>query len=179
MRSARMPAHPRSRGENDLPGADRTFVHGSSPLTRGKQHAAGRVSRNRRLIPAHAGKTPLMRTAASMRAAHPRSRGENLGEVGSTHAKSGSSPLTRGKRAHFFAFFASERLIPAHAGKTCGVSTARHPLTAHPRSRGENGSDCRSMISARGSSPLTRGKPLGRVYARDRHRLIPAHAGKT
>ena len=51
-----------------------------------------------RLIPAHAGKTRRSRGVRSVDAAHPRSRGENVGEVGSGEAEGGSSPLTRGKR---------------------------------------------------------------------------------
>ena len=53
----RFGAHPRSRGENDLPGADRALGGGSSPLTRGKH--VERLAHVLRLglIPAHAGKT--------------------------------------------------------------------------------------------------------------------------
>ena len=50
----------------------------------------------------------------------------------------GSSPLTRGKPPHGAPPGTSVGLIPAHAGKTVeGVGAAR-PVTAHPRSRGEN-----------------------------------------
>ena len=54
-----------------------------------------------------------------------------------------------------------------------------HLARAHPRSRGENDEIFRNTYGGRGSSPLTRGKP---VDAKDREgvpRLIPAHAGKT
>ena len=50
---------------------------------------------------------------------------------------------------------------------------------AHPRSRGENSIMPAGMAVVRGSSPLTRGKPLSRLLALWRHGLIPAHAGKT
>ena len=72
-------AHPRSRGENGDPPTVTTGPPGSSPLTWGK-HA--RVSPNHgtsRLIPAHAGKTPMRCGSWSRRPAHPRSRGENHG----------------------------------------------------------------------------------------------------
>ena len=50
---------------------------------------------------------------------------------------------------------------------------------AHPRSRGENGYARYRLVGNRGSSPLTRGKPVLH-QARDAvPRLIPAHAGKT
>ena len=70
-------------------------------------------------------------------------------------------------------------LIPAHAGKTALVMLTVLLLTAHPRSRGENGAGAfthasrgahprsrgenhrplRGLVYAAGSSPLTRGKP--------------------
>ena len=52
-----------------------------------------------RLIPAHAGKTLLKRIVRKRRAAHPRSRGENGQVISIVITVSGSSPLTRGKRA--------------------------------------------------------------------------------
>ena len=91
-------AHPRSRGENVrflLPTSSR---HGSSPLTRGKRGAMLTGNDGLRLIPAHAGKTPLRRWRQGRGAAHPRSRGENVGIATETLVPSGSSPLTRGKR---------------------------------------------------------------------------------
>ena len=50
-------AHPRSRGENGRARSRVTGRVGSSPLTRGKQAEARSMSAQRRLIPAHAGKT--------------------------------------------------------------------------------------------------------------------------
>ena len=70
-------------------------------------------------------------------------------------------------------------LIPAHAGKTPADSTQRIVPTAHPRSRGENGEDLLREARARGSSPLTRGKPTCTWSGTTRLGLIPAHAGKT
>ena len=72
----------------------------------------------RRLIPAHAGKTCVVRHILLLAWAHPRSRGENaveglLGQVGM-----GSSPLTRGKLQALDPDVLREGLIPAHAGKT-------------------------------------------------------------
>ena len=52
-----------------------------------------------------------------MRAAHPRSRGENLKQVACDVNRAGSSPLTRGKYGAFQHVVARLRLIPAHAGK--------------------------------------------------------------
>ena len=52
-------------------------ARGSSPLTRGKRRARGRVHRQGRLIPTHAGKTSWCRRARVAWWAHPHSRGEN------------------------------------------------------------------------------------------------------
>ena len=70
-------------------------------------------------------------------------------------------------------------LIPAHAGKTLPDSTRSTKGGAHPRSRGENRSRPTGRHPDRGSSPLTRGKPLAAVRWGGGHGLIPAHAGKT
>ena len=134
-------------------------LRGSSPLTRGKHGPQGLLFGQRRLIPAHAGKTRSRHPRAGPSGAHPRSRGENavLGATGT--GVDGSSPLTRGKREQIARWLDDQGLIPAHAGKTAVLRALRPGLGAHPRSRGEN---------------VTRGKatPL-------RPRLIPAHAGKT
>ena len=111
-------AHPRSRGENH--GVQSRIVNqtGSSPLTRGKPQSEQPISGTSGLIPAHAGKTGGCRPRVPRRAAHPRSRGENLRSRLRPTWCSGSSPLTRGK--------------PWRTGRR------RLPTRAHPRSRGEN-----------------------------------------
>ena len=111
-------AHPRSRGENNGKSDPLVRARGSSPLTRGK-HPLHRVRRNqRRLIPAHAGKTDVVAQMASTMRAHPRSRGENLPGPRNRPPGRGSSPLTRGKRRHRQPRNPGPGLIPAHAGKT-------------------------------------------------------------
>ena len=152
---------------------------GSSPLTRGKPHNhAARVA-ERRLIPAHAGKTSCYAAYSVSQPAHPRSRGENGGSHAAAPQGDGSSPLTRGKPEREQAETSSARLIPAHAGKTPAPFTMLVSPTAHPRSRGENSWFCSMRRTASGSSPLTRGKQCRAVARWLRRRLIPAHAGKT
>ena len=90
-----------------------------------------------------------------MRAAHPRSRGENFRTAGPAFTRSGSSPLTRGK------------------------PLSSPSLPAHPRSRGENMWRPNPASSSCGSSPLTRGKHDHRDGLESFLGLIPAHAGKT
>ena len=72
------------------------------------------------------------------RRAHPRSRGENIYDMGWGYRERGSSPLTRGKPRVERDLQHVRRLIPAHAGKTSRAQAASSPFGAHPRSRGEN-----------------------------------------
>ena len=131
------------------------------------------------LIPAHAGKTHTPQHATASAEAHPRSRGENQPAYPVDLIAVGSSPLTRGKRTKTPQSGVHIRLIPAHAGKT--QYSRPHPKLrrAHPRSRGENVRAVGQAFTNGGSSPLTRGKPVGGDGAHERGRLIPAHAGKT
>ena len=177
--ACREPAHPRSRGENhDLP-VDELHFTGSSPLTRGKLHEAVNLGAIRRLIPAHAGKTPDQCSHAARQPAHPRSRGENPRMNLSPGLATGSSPLTRGKPIARTYSGSCAGLIPAHAGKTSAAILVAISCRAHPRSRGENVCVSLSPWPPRGSSPLTRGKPLHGHERQPGQRLIPANAGKT
>ena len=172
-------AHPRSRGENKRR-VERVIVGiGSSPLTRGKLHHAHDDVVAVRLIPAHAGKTASHHGCGLLAPAHPRSRGENPSFSAIESAVFGSSPLTRGKRDRHPHPRRAVRLIPAHAGKTPSWRPPRLSPPAHPRSRGENAKNALKRPLTLGSSPLTRGKPLGGGVRARSHRLIPAHAGKT
>ena len=131
-------AHPRSRGENHSTLRLTSPSLGSSPLTRGKRVYAVRGSLGEGLIPAHAGKTTCRSPRRRRARAHPRSRGENRELIASGAIRSGSSPLTRGKRDRALVRTDSSGLIPAHAGKTTACPAARPAGRAHPRSRGEN-----------------------------------------
>ena len=173
------PAHPRSRGENTHPHLGVVGGRGSSPLTRGKRSGNGCNGRRRGLIPAHAGKTRNSTRRFWISAAHPRSRGENVLAIRRAAFHRGSSPLTRGKPAQEGNNLQTVRLIPAHAGKTRPCSSRPRTFRAHPRSRGENGFATPRVHEARGSSPLTRGKPTRAGLLGETAGLIPAHAGKT
>ena len=151
-------AHPRSRGENQLPETCIIVGMGSSPLTRGKPPGVSWVETRAGLIPAHAGKTQASARVALTVRAHPRSRGENIAEMVMDGASSGSSPLTRGKPAESEYGLDPMGLIPAHAGKTWRSWCQSCWWGAHPRSRGENCFGRRGNQANGGSSPLTRGK---------------------
>ena len=152
---------------------------GSSPLTRGKLKRALSKVFIKGLIPAHAGKTPRFISRPPRFRAHPRSRGENKLQEALKANAAGSSPLTRGKRREPGAGHGRRGLIPAHAGKTRPMGYSPQSSRAHPRSRGENGQTSAAYFAAKGSSPLTRGKPFPARLRTSTQRLIPAHAGKT
>ena len=151
--------HPRSRGENIKGSISDTSPAGTSPLTRGKRGDVNKNLFQRRNIPAHAGKTSSRRAARRRKREHPRSRGENLSTKLGKFAKSGTSPLTRGKQDWPVLVQPRSRNIPAHAGKTRAASLRVRRGWEHPRSRGENHSIRTGIPIARGTSPLTRGKP--------------------
>ena len=154
-----MRAHPRSRGENTIKPLARERLQGSSPLTRGKRFYSWAASVRPGLIPAHAGKTERSDAPGAGQQAHPRSRGENDTTTARAAAGMGSSPLTRGKHPQWIKDLIRLGLIPAHAGKTRRGRRRRRSARAHPRSRGENTIAFDREKAARGSSPLTRGKP--------------------
>ena len=172
-------AHPRSRGENETSSGSKRTRAGSSPLTRGKRRNGRRPRRVVGLIPAHAGKTGAYPQEAPPPAAHPRSRGENCGELIEYGDFPGSSPLTRGKLGESETVEVLFGLIPAHAGKTHWPTRELVYSGAHPRSRGENPLRTKECPAVYGSSPLTRGKLTRRGGCWNGPRLIPAHAGKT
>ena len=132
------PAHPRSRGENLVCCGFSLHGVGSSPLTRGKLLLRSGSRTPKRLIPAHAGKTPTPSRRCKPSPAHPRSRGENYATQRNPVRPTGSSPLTRGKQEKYKRQCDENRLIPAHAGKTATPLLRRLIPRAHPRSRGEN-----------------------------------------
>ena len=152
---------------------------GSSPLTRGKHESGMFALAWGGLIPAHAGKTPVIVVSGCACGAHPRSRGENACASAHVVRVGGSSPLTRGKHIENDAGQGLGGLIPAHAGKTSVTTTHGGARRAHPRSRGENRMQARRTRLRPGSSPLTRGKRVTRASRSRRWGLIPAHAGKT
>ena len=177
--SARIGAHPRSRGVDPRPGVWTGRACGSSPLTRGRPNGGQEVEANTRLIPAHAGSTADPRSTAGGWPAHPRSRGVDKSPLRLHALGTGSSPLTRGRPKPGTESAGSSGLIPAHAGSTPGTTQKMAERPAHPRSRGVDLRPVSETARIVGSSPLTRGRPApdgARILAL---RLIPAHAGST
>ena len=106
-------------------------------------------------------------------------RGENVVGGFDSGVDCGSSPHARGKRPLQHPNGASNRLIPACAGKTKRNRAIFVRLPAHPRMRGENASAYIKSLLGDGSSPHARGKPGRGLRRLAVVRLIPACAGKT
>ena len=100
--------------------------------------------------------------------------------MGSTPSSTaGSSPRVRGKRVARLELATVDRLIPACAGKTAGLTRGGSRTRAHPRVCGENPPVSRWLRGTLGSSPRVRGKRVDGSRTLLRPGLIPACAGKT
>ena len=191
--------HPRARGENKVQVVRRHAERGTSPRTRGKQTPSRVRERQQRNIPAHAGKTLAQGAGMISVGEHPRARGENTAQCPPALAEKGTSPRTRGKqlvggerrnrggtspRTRGKPPICSRvnglvRNIPAHAGKTAGLSFFSSSSAEHPRARGENHRMVWTVDDLLGTSPRTRGKQPPTPHTPSPTGNIPAHAGKT
>ena len=132
------PDHPRACGANhSVPFQVFRFV-GSSPRMRGKPFPELHQYGKGRIIPAHAGQTPLPDPAHRVRTDHPRACGANCHVCYCLRLGAGSSPRMRGKLADCGCFVGSVRIIPAHAGQTTAIEVAPNSATDHPRACGAN-----------------------------------------
>ena len=177
--SCRTAAHPRAGGENVPSRAVGGPLGGSSPRGRGKPGSSERWLFGLGLIPARAGKTRIVCHVFSTPEAHPRAGGENWTGTWDGVSGFGSSPRGRGKHALSGGTRATERLIPARAGKTSPRSSRAWSISAHPRAGGENLEDTHVGHVDAGSSPRGRGKHGPGEYPSPNDGLIPARAGKT
>ena len=171
--------HPRACGANSLTHHFFFYATGSSPRMRGKHVRDRHRPPGPRIIPAHAGQTPVWRGRALGITDHPRACGANAPAGTQAESPTGSSPRMRGKLPCLAAWSGRSRIIPAHAGQTQPIPWPRPPPSDHPRACGAN-SPVRSVVCATvGSSPRMRGKRSGNRPTIHLLRIIPAHAGQT
>ena len=171
--------HPRACGANPtwVPRDDST--PGSSPRMRGKRSPTRRSDISTRIIPAHAGQTPIHARPANARPDHPRACGANSSVISMETTVSGSSPRMRGKRPRQRRGRVGRRIIPAHAGQTPLPDPAHRVRTNHPRACGANPAALSALGAHVGLSPRMRGKHSHKHLDRLDVRIIPAHAGQT
>ena len=132
-----------------------------------------------RIIPARAGFTHRPRPGGRRPPDHPRACGVYWGRGAWPRQGSGSSPRVRGLPQQAGVPGHGARIIPARAGFTTSILSARSSMTDHPRACGVYLLNNYSCSHLNGSSPRVRGLPLAwRVEVTDRG-IIPARAGFT
>ena len=94
-------------------------------------------------------------------------------------ALAGSSPHTRGALFNGIKGVISNGIIPAYAGSTSIRFNYVGDPRDHPRIRGEHVIIEGTAYDPLGSSPHTRGAPLGILQQGDLPGIIPAYAGST
>ena len=151
--------HPRSRGVYYSVWGPGTEVTGSSPLARGLLTLKVRSAVLAGIIPARAGFTRALGTRLRTLRDHPRSRGVYHSPDGALNVFEGSSPLARGLLSISNQKKGKSRIIPARAGFTVRITSARCPQM--------------------GSSPLARGLLFVIPEKYTESRIIPARAGFT
>ena len=110
--------HPRIRGEHTPTVRAAHVFWGSSPHTRGAPPLLDPRSAWVRIIPAYAGSTMPAPSSPSSERDHPRIRGEHMLAMARFKWEGGSSPHTRGARAHRGPQVPANGIIPAYAGST-------------------------------------------------------------
>ncbi len=146
---------------------------------RGKRRKDTNIGLQRRITPAHAGKTPARPYLHTLSQDHPRACGENNIDSVSSVNYQGSPPRMRGKHSSSKSSSTSVRITPAHAGKTTHRRTQNISSEDHPRACGENPGRISQFISSAGSPPRMRGKQPDPPPLQSLPRITPAHAGKT
>ena len=171
--------HPRVRGEHYDWRTKDIWTYGSSPRARGTLCGAPARQKNRRVIPACAGNTPVSASSGACQPGHPRVRGEHFTWESGSHKVYGSSPRARGTPCGQLFEIARRRVIPACAGNTKLTFIISPFSTGHPRVRGEHSSPRATRALAGGSSPRARGTLRKARTCCASGRVIPACAGNT
>ena len=135
---AKIPVHPRRRGEHCTRMTRHPLPGGSSPQARGTRNSDYARRVRARFIPAGAGNTRPERRGTAGRAVHPRRRGEHGGGWGGYQITNGSSPQARGTPVQLAVYRSLDRFIPAGAGNTRMRQFCGPRRTVHPRRRGEH-----------------------------------------
>ncbi|VEH26933.1 Domain of uncharacterised function (DUF2825) [Cellulomonas fimi] len=152
-RSAVCQAHPRTRGDDDTWDWTVIAATGSSPhagrrrvAEHGEVLAAG-------LIPARGETTPARRCPCRRWPAHPRTRGDDVGQVLVWWTSTGSSPHAGRRRAGAVRRAVGGGLIPARGETTNPSHATSTASTAHPRTRGDDRREGTYKVTVPGSSP--------------------------
>ena len=173
------PDHPRACGELPPGWVTAEINVGSSPRMRGTHVPTIVIVGGHRIIPAHAGNSPMDARTGYQATDHPRACGELPTTPPMTLPAFGSSPRMRGTHASPRRDRGPLRIIPAHAGNSQSESKTPAFLTDHPRACGELVLTRERIERHAGSSPRMRGTHLLGFKLHLVRRIIPAHAGNS
>ena len=152
---------------------------GLSPLARGTHILQNTRLISTRFIPAGAGNTRRLISAARDSPVYPRWRGEHIDPEQQYAQTDGLSPLARGTLLCRFHITGLPRFIPAGAGNTTVQTAGYYFFAVYPRWRGEHNVRLSPLCVVAGLSPLARGTLHGFGFLFDGRRFIPAGAGNT
>ena len=152
---------------------------GLSPRGRGKLAAPALAPPLAGSIPAWAGETGKTIFSPYPIGVYPRVGGGNCAACYKGLAIKGLSPRGRGKLRLRRVAADGARSIPAWAGETASVRSAKRLPRVYPRVGGGNHSRNLALSAGWGLSPRGRGKRRGRGASRPYGRSIPAWAGET
>ena len=129
--------HPRLCGEKYLVSYHTVGAAGSPPPMRGKVTEAETVTKEDRITPAYAGKSPAGFSQYRDHWDHPRLCGEKSDRSATCFFKSGSPPPMRGKVYNSSRVEQRNRITPAYAGKRPHCHVYPRSSQDHPRLCGE------------------------------------------
>ncbi len=130
--------HPCTCRENILPDSAAPVISEPSLRLQGEHQPDPESARPQRTIPAPAGRTLQLRTAASYLPNHPCACGENRPPNGPERPCCEPSLRLRGERQRHVGLHERERTIPAPAGRTSATTSAVARRANHPCACGEN-----------------------------------------
>ncbi len=176
------PVHPRVCGEHVMEEVAKFPDYGSSPRVRGTRLDDMKSSFEYRFIPACAGNTVSVWSAAACCTVHPRVCGEHPTPPYNHRNRTGSSPRVRGTLLELHACNFLNRFIPACAGNTRKTISHGMEKTVHPRVCGEHSATVldestnkkRFIPACAGNTARTGGS-----QGIQQTRFIPACAGNT
>ena len=151
--------YPRWRGEHEMLVSVNAANTGLSPLARGTHILQNTRLISTRFIPAGAGNTRRLISAARDSPVYPRWRGEHRLCLRLYRWWRGLSPLARGTPERGAARHAKMRFIPAGAGNTVDGEFFIAGAPVYPRWRGEHDRLRHLAVADQGLSPLARGTP--------------------
>ena len=171
--------HPRGRGEHSGSDQLRGATRGPSPRARGALTPRGDGHAHRGTIPAGAGSTTTCPPGYQETRDHPRGRGEHGGPAVGHRLRLGPSPRARGALVACDARIRRPGTIPAGAGSTSTLRSARATHSDHPRGRGEHPGSGPTRWAGLGPSPRARGARHHGDRSSGPCGTIPAGAGST